>query len=244
MTGVGTAIWIFNTVLVGTLLLLIMARWVINWHGLVTILQNPVQSMFLGAIPMAVTTVVNGFVDMGPALIGHLAISIALWLWMANVLLAVVSGIAVPFFMFVSHTHTVDKLTGLWLMRQVLPERQEKAPESEQPRTQPAAPPLPQRQWPDLSPYPQVALNAIKVPAAFLARKPNKEKTEALKASVVAHGQLDEPIVVRPALDGVGYVLYDGYRRYIIARQLGWTTVPVDVRSISDEASSGVRAAR
>ena len=127
---------------------------------------------------------------------------------------------------------------------QVLPERQEKAPESEQPRTQPAAPPLPQRQWPDLSPYPQVALNAIKVPAAFLARKPNKEKTEALKASVVAHGQLDEPIVVRPALDGVGYVLYDGYRRYIIARQLGWTTVPVDVRSISDEASSGVRAAR
>ncbi len=116
MTGVGTAIWIFNTVLVGTLLLLIMARWVINWHGLVTILQNPVQSMFLGAIPMAVTTVVNGFVDMGPALIGHLAISIALWLWMANVLLAVVSGIAVPFFMFVSHTHTVDKLTGLWLM--------------------------------------------------------------------------------------------------------------------------------
>ncbi len=59
MTGVGTAIWIFNTVLVGTLLLLIMARWVINWHGLVTILQNPVQSMFLGAIPMAVPKIIE-----------------------------------------------------------------------------------------------------------------------------------------------------------------------------------------
>ncbi len=108
---------------------------------------------------------------------------------------------------------------------QVIPERKT------EPKAVSPAPATPkERHWPDLSRYPHVALSQIKVPAAFLSRKPNKAKTEALKAAVQSQGQLDEPIVVRPTIDDSGYVLYDGYRRYLIARQLGWTTVPVDVR--------------
>lgn len=123
---------------------------------------------------------------------------------------------------------------------QVIPERK---PEPKAAAPIPSAPK--ERPWPDLSQYPQIAVTEIKVSAAFLARKPNKAKTEALRADIETHGQLDEPIVVRPALDSAGYVLHDGYRRYIIARQLGWTTVPVEVRSMdSDEDLDGIRAAR
>lgn len=109
---------------------------------------------------------------------------------------------------------------------QVIPERK---PE---PKAAPPTPPaFKERSWPDLSQHPQIAVTDIKIPAAFLVRKPNKAKTEALKSAVATQGQLDEPIVVRPTLDGSGYVLFDGYRRYLVARELGWTTVPVEVQS-------------
>jgi hypothetical protein len=88
------------------------------------------------------------------------------------------------------------------------------------------------RPWPDLSGYQQIALDSIKVPEEFLKTQPNKAKTQALQAQVAARGQLDEPVVIRPTSDGTGYVLYDGYRRYIVAQTLGWKTVPVEVRTM------------
>lgn len=101
-----------------------------------------------------------------------------------------------------------------------------------------------ERPWPDLSPYPLIALSQVKVPDKFLLRKPSRAKTQALQEAVAAHGQLDEPIVVRPAFDGSGYVLYDGYRRYVVARQLGWTTIPVDVRPMAMETEGELMAAQ
>lgn len=113
---VGTGLWLFNAILVGTLLILMVARWTLNWSGSVKLLHDPVQSMFLGAVPMALTTVINGFIDMGKPLLGPLAIHIAFWLWGINVLMALASGIVVPYLMFVSHDHRLDKMTGIWLM--------------------------------------------------------------------------------------------------------------------------------
>ncbi|HBQ96484.1 MAG TPA: C4-dicarboxylate ABC transporter [Sulfobacillus sp.] len=72
--------------------------------------------MFLGAVPMALTTVINGFIDMGQPFIGHSALTIAMILLAANILMALGSGIVVPFMMFISHDHRLDKLTGIWLM--------------------------------------------------------------------------------------------------------------------------------
>lgn len=116
---------------------------------------------------------------------------------------------------------------------QVIPERK---PESKVEAPAPSV--RKERPWPDLSEYPQIALNEVKIPSEFLRRAPSKAKTQALQEAVAAHGQLDEPIVVRPAFDGSGYVLYDGYRRYVVARQLGWTTIPADVRAMETEEPS------
>lgn len=112
----GTGLWLFNAVLVGSLLVLMVARWVFNWSGSVKILHDPVQSMFLGAVPMALATVINGFVDMGAPIFGPVAVHIAFWLWGLDVVMALGSGIVVPYLMFVSHDHRLDKLTGIWLM--------------------------------------------------------------------------------------------------------------------------------
>lgn len=112
----GTALWLFNTGLVAILFALMIWRWLVDWPNALKVLDHPVQSMFLGAVPMALTTVVNGFIDMGPHVFGPVAIRIGYDLWLINVAIALVSGILVPFLMFISHDHRLERMTGVWLM--------------------------------------------------------------------------------------------------------------------------------
>ena len=117
-----TALWLANIGLVALFCVLFIGRLATDGRAMREILHDPVQSMFLGAIPMAITTIVNGFVDMGQPLFGHAAIAIAEPLWLFNVALAVASAIVVPYAMFVSHDHRLDRMTGVWLMPFVPPE--------------------------------------------------------------------------------------------------------------------------
>ncbi len=83
--------------------------------------------------------------------------------------------------------------------------------------------------WPDLSAYPVVPLEQIAIPEEFQRTPPNAQRTAEVQAQVEKWGQLDEPVVVRRTEGSPGYLLTDGYRRYLIARQLGWATVPVRI---------------
>ncbi len=112
----GTALWLLNIVFVTLFFALFICRALSDRGGTREILHDPVQSMFLGAIPMALTTVVNGFVDMGIPLFGPGSLTIAYDLWIVNVALAVASGIVVPYMMFLSHDHRLDRMTAVWLM--------------------------------------------------------------------------------------------------------------------------------
>ena len=87
-------------------------------------------------------------------------------------------------------------------------------------RTSPAA-----KGWPDLSPYPVVPLCAIRIPKRLKRSVPNAQRTQQLREAVYEHGQLDAPIVVQR--DAEGYILQDGYRRYLVAQQLAWEQVPI-----------------
>lgn len=112
----GTVLWLVNIVLVTLFFVLFICRGIFDRGGMREILHDPMQSMFLGAIPMALTTVVNGFVDMGVPLFGPASLSIAYDLWIFNVVLAVASVIVVPYMMFLSHDHRLDRMTAVWLM--------------------------------------------------------------------------------------------------------------------------------
>lgn len=112
----GTILWLLNVVLVAVLLVIMLGKFALNWRGTVDLLHHPIQSMFLGAVPMALATVVNGFIDMGPSLIGPRAITAGIVLWVINVVMALASGILVPFMMFISHDHRLEKMTGIWLI--------------------------------------------------------------------------------------------------------------------------------
>jgi C4-dicarboxylate transporter/malic acid transport protein len=116
LKALATGLWLVNVGLFTALAGLFGGRLVLHRGALRRILHDPVQSMFLGAIPMALTTVVNGFLLMGPRLFGPTAIHIAFALWLANALVAVLPGILVPVAMFLRHDHTLSRMTGVWLM--------------------------------------------------------------------------------------------------------------------------------
>jgi C4-dicarboxylate transporter/malic acid transport protein len=77
---------------------------------------HPVMPMFLGAIPMGLATIVNGFLVFGIPYIGALATGIAVVLWWIDAIMAVAIGLLVPFLMFTRQHHSIETMTAVWLL--------------------------------------------------------------------------------------------------------------------------------
>jgi C4-dicarboxylate transporter/malic acid transport protein len=75
-----------------------------------------VVSMFFGAIPMGLATIINGFLVFGLPLWGDAAVAIAHALWWVDVALSIACGIMIPYFMFTRQEHTIEQMTAVWLL--------------------------------------------------------------------------------------------------------------------------------
>ena len=69
-----------------------------------------------GAIPMALANIVNGLISFCVPRWGHHAFTAALALAWLDVGIAMLCGWLVPFSMMVHQSHSMDKMTALWLM--------------------------------------------------------------------------------------------------------------------------------
>lgn len=116
LQSLGIVLWLINMVLVAGLLVLMGLRSIRDPKGVKEIFVHPLQSMFFGAIPMAMTTVVNGFFDIGPRFLGAQAYHIGAVLWIANAVIVLGSVFVIPFLMFISHDHALSRMTAVWLM--------------------------------------------------------------------------------------------------------------------------------
>ena len=112
----GMMLWIFNSVLFSVFSVLYLARWFFYPEEAKQILSHPTMSLFLGTIPMALATVLNGFLSYGVPLFGEFVVLIALKLWYVDVLLAILVGWIVPFCMFSRQQHTLPTMTAMWLL--------------------------------------------------------------------------------------------------------------------------------
>ena len=81
-------LWLFNCVLFAGFSLLFGARLVLFSDTLRPMLLHPVQSMFLGAIPMGLATLINGLVSFGVPRWGEGVLVLAHGLWWLDVALA------------------------------------------------------------------------------------------------------------------------------------------------------------
>ena len=112
----GASLWHFNTLLFLAFSTLYAARWLLYPQEAKQIFSHPSMALFLGAIPMGLATVLNGFLKYGIALYGDVAIQIAHTLWLVDAILAVGIGILVPFCMFYKQDHQLQTMTAMWLL--------------------------------------------------------------------------------------------------------------------------------
>jgi C4-dicarboxylate transporter/malic acid transport protein len=113
----GRALWLINIGLFCLFTLMYASRWVFYFSGAQRVFQHSVASMFFGAIPMGLATIVNGLLAFGIPLWGEAAtVAIAHPLWWVDVALSLASGLLVPFLMFTRQDHSMEKMTAVWLI--------------------------------------------------------------------------------------------------------------------------------
>ncbi len=109
-------IWRANIGLFALCTLLYAARWIIFPQAAARIFSHPVMPMFLGAIPMGLVTIINGFLAFGIADYGARAVAIAQILWWVDAVLAAGIGLLVPYLMFTRQEHSMESMTAVWLL--------------------------------------------------------------------------------------------------------------------------------
>ncbi len=113
----GEILWFVDTLFFTLFSFLFIARMILYPHTTKLMLNHPIQSMFIGAIPMALVPVLEGFAFFGQNFFGSQAIGMALILWWIDVFLAIGSGWLIPYIMFTSQKeHKLENMTALWLM--------------------------------------------------------------------------------------------------------------------------------
>ena len=112
----GTGLWYFNILLFVLFSVLYGLRWAFYPHEAKQIFQHPSMSLFLGTIPMALATILNGFLKYGQPIYGDTAVQIAQALWYADAVLALLVAWAVPFAMYRHQEHALQQMTAVWLL--------------------------------------------------------------------------------------------------------------------------------
>jgi C4-dicarboxylate transporter/malic acid transport protein len=113
---IGEVLWWMNMGLFVLFSALYGARWLIFPKEARRIFGHSVMSMFFGAIPMGLATIINGFLAFGIAHWGDAAVAIAQTLWWIDMALAVACGVLIPFLMFTQQMHSIEKMTAVWLL--------------------------------------------------------------------------------------------------------------------------------
>lgn len=116
------ALWLFGVVLFALFALLFLTRVLLHRDTLWPMLLHPVQSMFLGAIPMGLAVLISGLVQFGPARWGDGVYALAHALWWLDAAMALGSALLVPYLMFTRQSHALEKMTAVWLLPIVAPE--------------------------------------------------------------------------------------------------------------------------
>ncbi|MDG9923161.1 MULTISPECIES: TDT family transporter [unclassified Pseudomonas] len=116
------ALWLFGVGLFALFSLLFLSRVLLHRDTVWPMLLHPVQSMFLGAIPMGLAMLIGGLVQFGPARWGDSVYQVAHVLWWLDAAMALGSALLVPYLMFTRQSHALEKMTAVWLLPIVAPE--------------------------------------------------------------------------------------------------------------------------
>jgi C4-dicarboxylate transporter/malic acid transport protein len=106
-------LWLLDIVLFSMFTAIYAARWIFFFDDTRRIFREPVVSMFLGAIPMGLATIINGLIIFDGT---KSAVCIAYALWWGDVMMSIACGALVPFLMFTIQDHSMKRMTAVWLL--------------------------------------------------------------------------------------------------------------------------------
>lgn len=116
MWSLGAILWQINILLFLLFGTLYGLRWILFPIEAKQIFKHPTMALFLGAIPMGLATILNGFLKFGITLYGDVALHIAQSLWYVDVVLAVIIAWVVPFAMYSQQQHELKTMSAVWLL--------------------------------------------------------------------------------------------------------------------------------
>lgn len=114
--AIGSLLWQVNLILFIAFSGLYALRWLIYPKEARQIFAHPMMSLFLGAIPMGLATILNGFLKFGVVLYGDIAVHVAHILWYVDVVLALIIAWIIPFCMYHKQQHQLQNMTAVWLL--------------------------------------------------------------------------------------------------------------------------------
>ncbi|MHB1646373.1 MAG: C4-dicarboxylate ABC transporter [Candidatus Acididesulfobacter diazotrophicus] len=109
---IAESLWIINIILFIIFSILFISRFIFYFNSAKRLLSHPIQSMFLGAIPMGLATIINGFLIFD----SPKGVTLALNLWWFDAFISIIVGILVPFYMFTNQKHSIEDMTAIWLL--------------------------------------------------------------------------------------------------------------------------------
>ncbi|MGF6851251.1 TDT family transporter [Paraburkholderia sp. CI3] len=120
--AISASLWGVDIVLYAIFAAMFAARWICFPETIKPLLHHPLQSMFLGALPMGLAPIINGIVLFAGQRFGAGAYTLAYVLWCFDAVLAVVVAIGVPYLIFTEQIHAFERLTAVLLLPIVAPE--------------------------------------------------------------------------------------------------------------------------
>ncbi|WP_455924415.1 TDT family transporter [Pseudomonas putida] len=116
MHSLAHGLWLLAALLFCLFTGLYGARWVLFFDEARRIFGHSTVSMFIGTIPMALATLINGFVLFALPQVGDGALPWLQGLWWLDVGLSLLCGVGIPFLMFTRQQHSIDQMTAVWLL--------------------------------------------------------------------------------------------------------------------------------
>lgn len=115
-------LWVADSALYMVFAGMLLARWIFYPETIRPMLHHPLQSMFLGAVPMGLAPIINGLVMFAGSHAGEAASQLAYGLWCVDAVLALAVAVGVPYMMFTAQDHAFERITAVLLLPIVAPE--------------------------------------------------------------------------------------------------------------------------
>jgi C4-dicarboxylate transporter/malic acid transport protein len=112
---IALVIYIINVVIFCLFTLMTLARYILFPSIFQLMLKHSAQSLFIGTIPMGLTTITN-FTILVISKKFAWGMNLAFGLWIAELVLTVFSCIFVPYYIIVHHNHQLESMNGTWLL--------------------------------------------------------------------------------------------------------------------------------